>query len=85
MRWAGLTTEEIVDALQRVNRERCRPPLDEEEVEAIAKSMGRYVAGDGAEKASAERHQPRLIRTVPIVRGRRPIVDLSGEEARHAS
>jgi hypothetical protein len=31
------------------------------------------------------RHQPRLIRVVPRVRGWRPIVDLSGEEARHAS
>jgi hypothetical protein len=48
MRWAGLTTDEIVDVLQRVNRERCQPPLDEEEVAAVAKAMGRYVAGDGA-------------------------------------
>jgi hypothetical protein len=31
-----------------------------------------------------QRHQPRLIRVVPIVRGRRPVLDLSGPEGCHA-
>jgi hypothetical protein len=57
MRWAGLTPEEIVDALQRVNRERCKPPLDEEEVEAIARSIGRYAAGDGAKEEHHAGHK----------------------------
>lgn len=46
MRWAGLKVEEIIDVLQRVNKERCEPPLPEDEVEAIARSIGRYPAGD---------------------------------------
>jgi len=84
MRWAGLTPEEILPLLQQRNAKRCQPPLDEDEVAAIARGMVRYVAGDGAETASAERHQPRLTRTVPIVRGRRPVLDLSGPEGCHA-
>ncbi len=77
MRWAGLTTDEILPLLQQRNAQRCKPPLDEDEVKAIAKGMGRYVAGDGAEKASAERHRPRIVRTsrAPLLRVR---------EVRHA-
>jgi hypothetical protein len=66
MRWAGLTADEIVDVLQRVNRERCRPPLDEEEVEAIARSIGRYAAGDGAAGLAAD--GAKADETTPAVR-----------------
>jgi hypothetical protein len=77
MRWAGLTTDEILPLLQQRNAKRCMPPLPEDEVKAIAEGMGRYVAGDGAEKPFAERHQSRILRTsrVPQLRVR---------EVRHA-
>jgi RecA-family ATPase len=42
LRRAGLSVDEITDALQRVNARRCQPPLDESEVETIAASVGRY-------------------------------------------
>jgi hypothetical protein len=42
MRRRGLTFNEIVGALHVVNVERCRPPLPNQEVEAIAQSVSRY-------------------------------------------
>lgn len=42
MRRAGMSEQEIAAALHEVNRLRCRPPLDREEVEAIARSIARY-------------------------------------------
>ena len=42
MRQIGMTTEEIAPALRAINARRCRPPLDAEEVERIAQSIGRY-------------------------------------------
>jgi hypothetical protein len=44
MRHAGLSATEIAAALQAVNAARCDPPLPREEVEAIARSVGRYDA-----------------------------------------
>lgn len=42
LRRSGLEESEIEPALQEYNRNRCDPPLDPEEVEAIARSIGRY-------------------------------------------
>lgn len=40
LRNLNLTESEIADALVAINRERCRPPLPEEQVRKIAKSIG---------------------------------------------
>ncbi|MDI6894843.1 MAG: primase C-terminal domain-containing protein [Bacillota bacterium] len=42
MRRRGMTAEEIEAALLAVNARRCRPPLPEDEVRAIARSISRY-------------------------------------------
>jgi putative DNA primase/helicase len=46
MRRRGLSESAINAALQVENRERCQPPLTEEEVSRIAKSVGRYLPAD---------------------------------------
>jgi hypothetical protein len=45
MRRRGLTEEEIYAALEKVNINRCRPPLPDEEVRHIAKSIMKYKPG----------------------------------------
>ena len=42
LRRAGMTEAEIAAALLKVNQDRCRPPLGEEEVRRIASSVARY-------------------------------------------
>lgn len=42
LRRAGFTAPEIAAALLQMNRDRCDPPLPDDEVEAIARSVGRY-------------------------------------------
>jgi hypothetical protein len=42
MRAAGLAADAILAALLVVNRNRCRPPLPDKEVETIARSVARY-------------------------------------------
>lgn len=42
LRQKGAEYEEILAEIQKVNRELCKPPLDEEEVESIAYSISRY-------------------------------------------
>lgn len=42
MRNNGMTVDEIEGALKVINRNRCQPPLDEDEVRKIAESAGRY-------------------------------------------
>ena len=42
----GLSADGILDELHRINEERCVPPLPEDEVETIARSVSRYVQGD---------------------------------------
>lgn len=46
MRRYGCSRETIAVALKGANRDRCMPPLDDEEVEAIAKSVSRYKPGE---------------------------------------
>jgi putative DNA primase/helicase len=42
LRRRGLATPEILSALREVNRQRCRPPLADDELARIAGSIGRY-------------------------------------------
>jgi hypothetical protein len=44
MRRAGFSQEAIAEALLRENQRKCDPPLDDCEVQAIARSIGRYPA-----------------------------------------
>jgi hypothetical protein len=45
LRRSGLSQPELEAALLEANRLRCRPPLPEKEVLAIARSIGRYSPG----------------------------------------
>jgi len=45
LRRDGLSEQAIEAALQATNAERCAPPLSADEVQAIARSIGRYPAG----------------------------------------
>jgi putative DNA primase/helicase len=45
LRRAGLDTQEMLNALRAVNREKCDPPLDDVEVQKIANSVARYAPG----------------------------------------
>ena len=47
----GLSVDEMLPAVLKVNETRCRPPLSAREVEAICKSAGRYERGSAAPKA----------------------------------
>lgn len=46
MKRRGMSQDAIVAALHEQNRAACRPPLEASEVDAIAKSIDRYEAGD---------------------------------------
>lgn len=48
MRRRGMGNTEIAAALKVTNAERCRPPLDDREVEAIASSVARYEPASSA-------------------------------------
>ena len=49
MRRGGMMQTEILAALREVNTNRCRPPLDEEEVRRIASSVARYEPNQATE------------------------------------
>ncbi len=57
MRRRAMTAEEIEAALLAVNANRCRPPLEENEVRRIATSVAAYAPAEGAEKAGCEAGQ----------------------------
>lgn len=46
LRWAGLSEEGICAALLTENQQRCEPPLEADEVRAIARSISRYETGN---------------------------------------
>ena len=48
LRKLGLNGDELYDALQGLNRSRCKPPLPDAEVRSVAKSIGNYSAPPGA-------------------------------------
>lgn len=49
MRQTGLEEAELVAALRAINKRRCKPPLPDDEVRAIAQSVARYHAGHSAD------------------------------------
>jgi hypothetical protein len=57
MRRRGMGEAEILAALRVANRERCRPPLDEEEVERVAKSVARYDPAEAPTRPRAANEQ----------------------------
>lgn len=52
LRRYGFTPEELLEHLKLVNRFRCNPPLNEEDVRRIAESVGRYAAESEIPSAS---------------------------------
>jgi bifunctional DNA primase/polymerase-like protein/AAA domain-containing protein/primase-like protein len=54
MRSRGFGVESIEAALLKENTERCEPPLDEDEVRSIVKSIGRYAPSQAAENTSTK-------------------------------
>jgi DNA-binding transcriptional ArsR family regulator len=54
MRARGHEREEILEALERVNRERCATPLPQEDLSKIAKSAARYAPGNASPEVTAE-------------------------------
>lgn len=55
MRRGGLGEPEILEAIRAVNTARCQPPLDDDEVQAIARSVCRYEP-DAEQEAQPDRH-----------------------------
>lgn len=53
-RRASLSADEIAAALLKANQKRCKPPLPAEEVQAIARSISRYPAGQASVALPAE-------------------------------
>lgn len=64
MRRVGMTQGEILAATLQVNADRCKPPLDQAEVERIACSISRY-APDQTSVAIAEDHYGQDFETAP--------------------
>ena len=54
LRRIGLSTATIAAALHQINRRRCDPPLEDDEVETIARSIGKYAAEPDADNAKPE-------------------------------
>lgn len=65
LRRGGLSGEAIEAALLQTNAERCRPPLDDEEVRRVARSIGRYAPGP----MSTEPEQPAPAWPEPLLPG----------------
>ncbi|MFN8123639.1 MAG: primase alpha helix C-terminal domain-containing protein, partial [Thermoleophilia bacterium] len=53
MRRRGMTAAAIAAALHAENTERCNPPLPEEEVDTIARSVASYPAAEAPKAASS--------------------------------
>lgn len=72
MRRRGMTESSIALALRSENAERCKPPLQDKEVEKIARSVGRYEPAATKPAPEAEPRRPRRLEALPI-----------GETAKH--
>src|SRR5262249_10883617 len=61
MRHRGMTEAEILAALQVINAERCKPPLPDDQVAKIARSVARYEPATGPRivfgKTATDRHE----------------------------
>lgn len=61
MRRAGMTQIEIAAGIHQINTDRCFPPLEKSEVDAIAASVARYAPHQPI-RAAAEFSQPKSVR-----------------------
>lgn len=57
MRARGMTAEEIEVALQAINQQRCRPPLEDKEIAKIARSVSRYEPSAALEESYAAHYR----------------------------
>jgi hypothetical protein len=71
MRRRGLTEEEILAALTEVNRGRCKPPLGDDQVAKVARSVARY---------PPEPHLARIGKSMPGQVGEGGLVEIRGSE-----
>ncbi len=79
LRRGGLNDEEMLAAMRAINRKRCKPPLGNNEVEAIAKSISRY-APSKAERAIGWMNERHAVlnengKAVIITERRDPVLD----------
>lgn len=77
MRRVGMTESEVLAAISVTNQLRCQPPLDEDEVTKIAKSICRYEP-DEVSAAVAENHYDQMYdteKTTPSIIDPGPIPD----------
>ncbi len=74
LRGRGMQEEEILAELREINALRCRPPLDDDEVVRIARSVCRYPAGEGERRSQADR----LI-AYALTSGARLVIDQYGQ------
>jgi len=65
LRRAGMDAANIAAALQEVNLERCRPPLNMTEVDAIARSVARYAPATADGEKEVSDSLPRLFGVAP--------------------
>jgi hypothetical protein len=63
MRRRGMTEDEILAALLVANEQRCEPPLDEEEVRQIAKSVSEYDPGSADAGLAGEQSDSLYVET----------------------
>ena len=78
LRFRGLAETAIAGALQAINANACRPPLDEGEVDRIAASVSRYEAGhEGAFGwlGDVEESTPQFLAYPYIVKGALTVLD----------
>ena len=66
LRNRGLTANEIEDVLLGVNKRRCQPPLEKEEVRSIADSCARYAPGDQVEGHGVGGRSSKAMRLVQL-------------------
>ena len=64
LRRRGLTSDEIADSLRGVNARRCRPPVDDGDIQRIAGSVARYEAADPLPTGEGEQSQGRRFRLI---------------------
>lgn len=67
LRGKGLSEAAITAALLEENRDRCDPPLEDREVETIAKSAGRYERGSPDNQEQSKEVYPFDITTAPVL------------------
>jgi hypothetical protein len=78
LRFRGLSGSAIAGALQAINAAACAPPLDADEVDRIASSVGRYEAGSESAFGwldDVEESDPKFLAYPYIVKGALTVLD----------